>query len=104
MKYKWQVGRIVDTIQVKDGVLRGYQIKTGTGYVVERPIQLICDLEIKVCKDNEPSKKRDHIENEMVADQSQDVESKKRPQRKAKSEKSAAINMIKGVSLNELED
>jgi hypothetical protein len=37
----------------------------------------------------------------MVADQSQDVESKKRAQRKAKS---AAINVIKGVSLNELED
>ncbi|CAB4037475.1 Hypothetical predicted protein, partial [Paramuricea clavata] len=51
-----------------------------------------------VSKDNEPSKKRDHIENKMVADQSQDVELKKRPQRKAKS---AAINMIKGVSLNE---
>ncbi|CAB4027081.1 Hypothetical predicted protein [Paramuricea clavata] len=100
-KSKWQVGRIVDTIQGKDGVLRGYKIKTGTGYVVERPIQLVCNLEIKVCKDNEPSKKRDHIENKVVADQSQDVESKRRPQRKAKS---AAINVIKGVSLNELED
>lgn len=81
--------------------MRGYKIKTGTGYVVERPIQLVCDLEIKVCKDNEPPKKRDHKENKMVADQSQDVESKKRPQGKAKS---AAINVIKGVSLNELED
>jgi hypothetical protein len=101
MKSKWQVGRIVDTIQGKDGVLRGYKTKTGTGYVVERPIQFICDLEIKVCKDNEPSKKRDHIENKMVADQSHDVESKERSQRKAKS---AAINVIKGVSLNELED
>ena len=48
MKSKWQVGRIVDTIQGKDGVLRGYKIKVGTGYVVERPIQLVCDLEIKV--------------------------------------------------------
>ena len=27
MKSKWQVGRIVDTIQGKDGVLRGYKIK-----------------------------------------------------------------------------
>jgi hypothetical protein len=36
-------------------------------------------------KDNEPSKKRYHIENKTAANQSQDVEPKKRPQRTAKS-------------------
>jgi hypothetical protein len=28
---KWQVGRIVDKIRGKDVVLKGYNIKTGTG-------------------------------------------------------------------------
>ena len=30
----------------KDGVTRGYKILTGCGYVIERPQQLVCDLEI----------------------------------------------------------
>ena len=42
----WRVGRIVDPIIGKDGVTRGYRILTGNGYTVERPLQLICDLEI----------------------------------------------------------
>ena len=39
IKSKWQIGRIVEMIRGKDGVLRGYKIKTGTGFVVERPLQ-----------------------------------------------------------------
>jgi len=42
----WKVGRVVDPIVGKDGVTRGYKILTGSGYVVERPLQLVCDLEI----------------------------------------------------------
>ena len=42
----WRVGRIVDPIIGKDGVTRGYRILIGNGYTVERPFQLICDLEI----------------------------------------------------------
>ncbi len=30
----------------KDGVVRGYKIRIGNGYVIERPVQLIADLEI----------------------------------------------------------
>ena len=33
-------------IVVRDGVMRGYKIKTGNGYVSKRPFQLVCDLEI----------------------------------------------------------
>ena len=43
---RWKLGRIEDEIRGKDGVLRGYKIKMGTGYVVERPVQLVADLEI----------------------------------------------------------
>ena len=40
----------------KDGVTRGYKILTGCGYVIERPQQLACDLEIGgVSNDSSPS-------------------------------------------------
>ena len=46
LKSVWKLGRIEDEVIGKDGVVRGYKIKTGNGYIVERPLQLICDLEI----------------------------------------------------------
>ena len=42
----WKIGRIVEPIVGKDNVTRGYKILTGKGYVIERPLQLVCDLEI----------------------------------------------------------
>ncbi|XP_070571220.1 uncharacterized protein [Ptychodera flava] len=47
----WKIGRIVDNIVGKDGVIRGYKIRTGSGYVVERPLQLVCDLEVSGTND-----------------------------------------------------
>ena len=43
---QWKLGKIVSKIR-KDGVVRGYKIQTGNGYIVERPTQLIADLEIE---------------------------------------------------------
>ena len=43
---KWKLGKIIKQIKRKDGVVRGYKIKTGNGYIIERPIQLVADLEI----------------------------------------------------------
>ena len=42
----WKIGYIVEAIVGKDGVTKGYKILTGNGYIVERPFQLICNLEI----------------------------------------------------------
>ena len=42
----WKIGRVVDPIVGKDDVTRECKILTGSGYVVERPLQLVCDLEI----------------------------------------------------------
>ena len=39
-KTKWRMGHIVDVIRGRDAVVRGYKIKTGTGYVVERPVSV----------------------------------------------------------------
>ena len=46
VKGKWRLGRVKGSIVGKDGVPRGYKIRTGNGYVVEHPLQLIQDLEI----------------------------------------------------------
>ena len=42
----WRMGRVVGTVTGKNGDTRGLKVKLGNGYVVERPLQLICDLEI----------------------------------------------------------
>ena len=42
----WKIGRVIGKIIGKDGVTRGMKIKLGNGYIVERPRQLVCDLEV----------------------------------------------------------
>ena len=43
---QWRIGRVVGKVIGRDGVIRGLKIKLGNGYIVERPFQLICDLEV----------------------------------------------------------
>ncbi len=45
-KGKWKLGRIVSEVRGHDNVLRGYEVLLGNGYTVERPLQLVGDLEI----------------------------------------------------------
>ena len=45
-KALWKLGRVVDKIVGKDGVVRGLNLRQGNGYIVERPLQLVCNLEI----------------------------------------------------------
>ena len=45
-KAQWRLGRVVRQIRGRDGVVRGVKLKLGNGYSVERPLQLMCDLEI----------------------------------------------------------
>ena len=45
-KAQWKIGRIEDYVNGADGTLRGYKIRLGNGYIVERPLQLVCDMEI----------------------------------------------------------
>ena len=40
------------TIVGMESVTRVYKIKTGNGYVIERPLQLVCDLEIRQNRDS----------------------------------------------------
>ena len=45
-KALWKLGRVVGAVTCKDGAVRGLNLRQGNGYVVERPLQLVCDLEI----------------------------------------------------------
>jgi len=45
-KAMWKLGRVVSKITGKDGTVRGLKLKQGNGYIVERPFQLVCNLEI----------------------------------------------------------
>ena len=45
-KALWKLGQVVSKISGKDGIVRGLKLKQGNGCVVERPLQLVCDLEV----------------------------------------------------------
>ena len=49
-KSKWNLGKIIDVIKEGDGVTRGYKIRNNKGYTIERPLQLVRDLEIKTSR------------------------------------------------------
>ena len=46
-KSNWKLGKIVNFIKKKDGVIQGYKIQYNKGYSIERLLQSIKDLEIK---------------------------------------------------------
>ena len=93
IKSKWRIGRVVEVIRGRDGVIRGYKIKTGTGYIIERPLQSVCDLEISGSTDEPVIKDK--------VDNSGDADTRERSSRKAKR---AAIDKMVGVTLNEQEE
>ena len=43
---QWKLGRVQGKVMGKDGVVCGLKLKLKSGYVVELPLQLVCDLEI----------------------------------------------------------
>ena len=45
-KAYWRLGRVVSNIRGVDGTVRGLKLKLGNGCMVERPLQLVCDLEV----------------------------------------------------------
>jgi transposase InsO family protein len=45
-KPKWTLGKVTDVIRGRDHIIRGLKVRCGSGYTVERPLQLVRDLEI----------------------------------------------------------
>ena len=81
-KALWKLGRVVGTVTGKDGAVHGLKLRQGNGYVVECPLQLVCDLEIggenpdfKLSPEAEvftprlgPSRRTKKIANEQIKD------------------------------------
>ncbi len=91
-KAKWKTGRVVEKVIGKDGVTRGYKVKIGNGNVVERPVQLVSDLEIGGQTENKSAE----LKANAPAFEPQRVSSRQA--------KTAAIDRIYGVSIEEDED
>ena len=91
----WKTGIIQQEVHGKDGVLRGYKIKTGNGYIIEHPVQMVCNLEFEN-KDNKV------LKHTLNPDAEEDVPTTNvGPIRKAKD---TALNRIVHISKEEEED
>ena len=58
LKPSWNLAKVIKEVKGKDGVTRGLELKSTSGYTVQRPLELIRDLEIggttqKTCADQD---------------------------------------------------
>eukprot|EP00795_Rhopilema_esculentum_P000481 gene481-10157_t len=95
-KGQWKIGRVENEIIGRDGVVRGYKIRTGNGYVVERPLQPSADLKIgaDVLEENKDQRGSD------LNPAAEEFVPQGRGRRAAKE---TALNRIVDVQLNEAE-
>jgi hypothetical protein len=112
-KPEWKLGKVMGVIRGRDNVIRGLKVKCGSGYTVERPLQLIRDLEISTLTSQQ------YVSNEAcltpsgastvqkvqtplppIESKSTNTHHNTRRQRKAKVD---AVNKIAAVTLNELD-
>lgn len=97
-KAYWRLGRIVSYIHGVDETVRGLKLKLGNGYIVERPLQLVCDLEVG-------GEVEGHTLNpdapEFNPSKPQTEEREPRPGRRAKA---IARDQIKSVAVHEDEE
>jgi hypothetical protein len=115
-KPEWRLAKVVDFIKGRDGVLRGVKAKCGNGNVVERPLQLIRNLEIPFEARAEPKMvSKSEVGAELDAKADADAEAKwketvvaaeagSEPKRLGRKAKSNAADRIFGIALNEMED
>ena len=57
----WKKGKVVNQITGRDGVVRGVMIQH-KGHIIERPLQLVCPLEIGSCELQRVEQDDDEIE------------------------------------------
>ena len=94
-KAQWRIGWIEGKVVGKDGVIRGYKVRTSNGYLLEWPVQLIADLEVGGESENTIKKKASKL-NPMAPEL--------KPQRPSRRSKETAKNRLIGLGLNEQED
>lgn len=83
----WKLGRVVGNVCGKDKVVRGLKLRLGNGNIVERPLQLVCNMEVG---GEDEAVRLNPLAKEFIPEP--------RPSRRAKLE---ALNQIKGVGVYE---
>ena len=98
----WKMGRVINPVVGKDGFTRGYKILTGNGYVIERPLQLVCDLEIGGgSKDSELPYGNARQSGDVPCGRAHHQRPAARAEREARS---TAVNRLVGLIANENEE
>ena len=82
---KWRIARIIKELKGSDHQLRGYELKLGNGYIIKRPIQLVCPLEIKSDINKTSVEDTNDTSKEIVS---------QRPRRQAKDNTKAKITAL----------
>ena len=82
-KAQWRIARVLKQLKGPDKQIRGFELQLGNGYIIKRPIQLVCPLELK-------AEERHVNDAQPVATALAD----ERPQRKAKEEAKAKITAL----------
>ena len=86
-KAYWKLGRVMGNICGKDKVVCGLKVRLGNGHILERPLQLVCNLEVG---GEDRAIKMNPLTEEFV------------PQERApRGVKVTALDKIKGVALYE---
>ena len=104
----WRLARVSQHITSKDGVVRGLRLRLGNGHYVERPLQLVRNLEIHPSDDEET---RDATPTQPMGEENSALPSEdspphetptsddKEPRRQRRKAKDAAIDRLTGICL-----
>lgn len=94
IKPKWTLGRIVDIVRGRDHVIRGFKIKNVNGYICERPIQMVKDLEIHPTE----------LDQNKTGDSEKKGSSEPKEARPSRRAKTYANDKIAGLAFNDEEE
>jgi hypothetical protein len=104
----WRLARVSQHITGKDGVTRGLKLRLGNGHYVERPLQLVRDLEVHPSDDDATPSQAVGEDNPTLASEDPPRHETptavdKKPQRQRRKAKDAAIDRLTGIfmELNE---
>ena len=95
-KPQWDLGRIEGIIEGRDGIIRGLKIKLGNGFVIERPLQLVRNLEI-VSKNQDSNKETELPEEKPLKEFTTTIETNKHSHKA----KQLANEQVKTINLLE---
>ena len=83
-KGQWHIGRIQEYVNGKDEVVRGFKLKLGNGNTIERPIQMVRDMEIGAIEFNDTTAGTEINDDDNKQNEEGNVDVERRPTRKAK--------------------